>query len=64
MGCNCGKNKGKGYVVNYPDGTKTKVSSLSQACRWRDASAATTHARPDRGQVRQEHAPRLDRDHP
>ena len=31
MGCNCGKNKGKGYVVNYPDGTQTKVSSLSQA---------------------------------
>lgn len=32
MGCNCGKNKGAlGYVVNKPDGTKSKVKTLQEA---------------------------------
>jgi hypothetical protein len=32
MGCNCGKGKtNQGYVVNKPDGTKSKVKSLQEA---------------------------------
>ena len=31
MPCNCGKNKGAGYVVTKSDGTKVTVASLGEA---------------------------------
>jgi len=31
MACNCGKKKGQGYIVHNPNGSKTKVPSLSAA---------------------------------
>jgi hypothetical protein len=31
VGCACGKNRALGYIVNKPDGTKSKVRTLQEA---------------------------------